>query len=137
MSTNEFVLTTNEYRVNEKMNSIVNKSEFSAWLFEEMETRHWSQADLARESGLSRGAVGNVLRQERDPGKDFLIGIAKAFHLPIEEVFKIAGIFPQTRDDDKYSKEAAHLVGLLPDDMKQTAVKYLRYLVAESEAERK
>jgi transcriptional regulator with XRE-family HTH domain len=136
MSTNEFNTTTKEYCVNERMYSIVNKSEFSTWLFEEMERRHWSQADLARESGLSRGAVGNVLRQERDPGKDFLIAIAKAFHLPVDQVFRTAGIFPQSQDDE-YSKEAAHLVSLLPEDVKKQAIDYIRFLVNAQEAKSK
>jgi transcriptional regulator with XRE-family HTH domain len=117
------------------MLSIVNNS-FSSWIIDELNKRGLSQAELSRRSGISAGAISHVINGNRQPGIDFCEGIAKAFHLPVEQIFRLAGIFPQSQDDE-YSKEAAHLVSLMPDDMKQTAVRYLRYLVAESEAERK
>ncbi len=137
MSIVEFVLTTNEYHINGKMNSSVNTDEFSKWLQNEIDKRGWSQADLAREAGLSRGAVGNVLRQERDPGKEFLIGISRALHIPPEEIFRIAGFLPETRDEDPLAKEAAYLVGLLPEEQKQVVVDYIRFLLEIEEKKKR
>lgn len=137
MSIHEYLLATNEFKINGKMYSPVSILEFHNWLQQEMKKRGWSQADLAREAGLSRGAVGNVLRQEREPGKGFLIGIAQALRLPPEEVFRIAGILPDTNEDDSYAKEAAHLVGLLPEEKKQIAVDYIRFLLEMEEKKRR
>jgi len=119
------------------MYSTVNKSEFVCWLQAEMDRRGWNQADLARESGLSRGAVGNVLRQERDPGKDFLIGIAYALKLPPETVFRIAGLLPEVSEETEYSKQLVHLAGQLPEQLRNQLLEYARFLVAQVEAEGK
>ncbi len=117
------------------MYSTVNKSEFVRWLQAEMDKRGWAQADLARESGLSRGAVGNVLRQERDPGKDFLIGIAYALKYPPEMVFRIAGVLPEVSEDTEKSEQLLHLYRLLPEAQQNQLLEYARFLVAQMEAE--
>lgn len=137
MSIDEFLLTTNEFMPHVKMYSIVDKNEFVFWLQSEMDKRDWSQADLAREANLSRGAVGNVLRQERDPGKDFLIGIAKALNLPIEEVFRIAGLLPPEVEESEQEMELRHLYRLLPAGQQKQMLEYARFLLAQAEAEEK
>lgn len=135
MSIDDLNTTTIEFNVCAKMYSTVNKSEFVRWLQAEMDKRGWAQADLARESGLSRGAVGNVLRQERDPGKDFLIGIAYALKLPPETVFRIAGVLPEVSDETEQSEQLLHLYRLLPEAQQNQLLEYARFLVAQMEAE--
>mgnify|MGYP002392128653 CR=1 FL=1 len=135
ITTDELITATIEYGVYAKMYSTVNKREFVCWLQAEMDKRGWNQADLARESGLSRGAVGNVLRQERDPGKDFLIGIAYALKLPPETVFRIAGVLPEVSDETEQSEQLLHLYRLLPEELQNQLLEYARFLVAQVEAE--
>ena len=53
-----------------------------------------SQADLARASGITRGGVSNLLNQVRKPDPDTCNAIAKAFNLPVETVFRAAGLLP-------------------------------------------
>lgn len=52
---------------------------FSDWLMKELAKREWSQADLARESGLSKQAISNYLNGNRIPDKGAAVRIAKAF----------------------------------------------------------
>jgi transcriptional regulator with XRE-family HTH domain len=93
--------TTNEFTSYVKMNSMMINQEFINWLWSEINNRKWGQIDLAKASGLSRGAVGNVLRGERSPGKIFLIKIAKGLGYPPEFVYRKAGLFPQDPKSDE------------------------------------
>lgn len=114
----------------------MNKVEFVEWLENVLQERKMSRADLARSSGISAPQITRILNGEQTPRVDSINSIARAIEKTPEEVFRrAAGI--SNVENGAIEKEAAHLVNLLPDDMKQTAVRYLRYLVAESEAERK
>lgn len=137
MSIGEFQLTTNELAIYAKMNSPVNKNEFVIWLQNEMDQRDWSQSDLAREANLSRGAVGNVLRQERDPGKDFLIGIAHALKIPPEVVFRAAGLLPEAPESTQESEELLHLYHLLPEADRKEILRYVRFIVEGHQKKKK
>lgn len=79
--------------------------EFVDWLLREMEKRRWSQSEFARTAGVSRGAIGNVLRREREPGKQMLVAIAHAFDLPAESVMRKAGVLPPESDDEDMLEE--------------------------------
>lgn len=68
--------------------------EFLQWLENEMNDRGWGINDLARRAGLSSGGVSMVLSRQRGPGSAFCTGIARAFGIPPEEVFRRAGILP-------------------------------------------
>ena len=135
MSIGEFNLTTNEYTVCAKMNSLMIKSEFVIWLQSEMEKRGWNHTDLANEAGLSRRAVGNVLRQEREPGKVFLISIARALRLPPETVFRMAGLLPEAPEETEEADELLHLAAQLPEELRKQLLEYARFLLSQAEAE--
>lgn len=111
------------------MYSIVTALEFNHWLEEEMKARGWSQADLAREANVSRGAIGNILREERKPGKTLLIAIANAFGLPPEVVFRKAGMIPPKSDGDPRIEIISHLMASLDDIEKDDVVAYVQLKV--------
>lgn len=71
---------------------------FSEWLVNEMEKRGWKQADLARASSLHRAVISYLINEKRKPGEITVVAIAKAFKLPPEEVFRVAGILPPKPD---------------------------------------
>ena len=120
MSIPEYKLLTNEYLENGKMYSTVDTSDFVKWLEEEMRGRGMSQADLAREAHVSRGAIGNVLRGERNPGKDLLTAIAEGLKLPPETVFRMAGVLPPEQDDSRIEKIKYYMAAL--DDVEKNDV---------------
>ena len=68
---------------------------FSEWLLKEMNIRGWSQADLARKSGLTTAGVSRLITGNRRAGVKTVMAIAKGFKLPAEYVFIKAGILPE------------------------------------------
>ena len=80
--------------------------DFTEWLTQEMQKRGWSQAELARESGITKGALSHIFSGTRKPGVIMLKAIAQAFYLPAEHVFRIAGLLETDdppSDSDKIS----------------------------------
>ena len=56
------------------------------------EAHGWSQEQLARKSGLSRGHISVIeLRKDTHPRADVLMKLARAFNIPIEELYQAAG----------------------------------------------
>lgn len=83
------------------MTSVVDM-EFSDWLLEEMSKRGWSQADLARASGLHRQSISDYVNRRRtSPEPDALIAIAKGLSISPVTVFRKAGLLPTEGPDNK------------------------------------
>ncbi len=66
--------------------------DFSAWLNQELEVRGWSRSEAARRGNVSASMFDKVINGQAKPGINFCRGVAKAFNLPVIEVFRKAGI---------------------------------------------
>ena len=66
--------------------------DFGVWLQGQLDNRGWTQARLARRSGVSTGQIARVINGTRAPGPDFCRAVAKALDLPEELVFRQAGL---------------------------------------------
>lgn len=82
----------------------MNSVEFIDWLTEELNKRGWTQSDLARKSGITKGGLSHVFAGTRKPGIDMCKGIAGAFDLPEIYVFSMAGLM-QPIEYDEVSEE--------------------------------
>ncbi|HEY3311327.1 MAG TPA: helix-turn-helix transcriptional regulator [Anaerolineales bacterium] len=71
---------------------------FTDWLYEEIQKRNWTQTELASRAGITKGAVSHIFSHTRHPGTLVLKAIAKALHLPPEEVFRRAGVLDTEPD---------------------------------------
>ncbi|KAA3644519.1 MAG: XRE family transcriptional regulator [Chloroflexi bacterium] len=108
--------------------------DFPQWLQDEMDQRAWTQADLARHSKLTTGAISHVMSGNRKPGPDFCNAVARAFKFPPELVFKRAGLLPESiNSDDPRLKEINYLLPGLPEDERQDIVEYVRMKVRIAE----
>lgn len=67
---------------------------FVEWLNHELEERGWSRSEAARRGEFSSSMLDKVIGGFAQPGLDFCRGIARAFGVPLEEVFRRAGILP-------------------------------------------
>ena len=67
---------------------------FTEWLREKLQSRDWSQNELARRAGLTSAALSMIMSKQRGAGPDVCRGLARALHLPPEEVFRRAGLLP-------------------------------------------
>jgi len=71
---------------------------FSDWLIIQLNERGWSQAELARQAGVTRSAISAVIVGTRSAGNELCEAIAHAFKLPPETVFRAAGILPKNHE---------------------------------------
>jgi transcriptional regulator with XRE-family HTH domain len=108
---------------------------FSEWLSTELKNREWSNADLARYAKISRGSITNLLTGTRSPGPDILDAIAKAFRLPTEDVYRVAGLLPVKPNADETVSEITHIYHELDEDNRQELLDYARLRLNKQERE--
>lgn len=72
------------------MFSMVN---FGDWLLEQLRERNLSQSELAKQAGISKGTVSNLVNGTKGAGQDSLIAIARVLRLPPDLLFEKAGLF--------------------------------------------
>lgn len=102
-----------------------NMQTFPEWLERQLKVRGWTQAELIRRSGLSRGGMANILAGNRQPSPDSCIQIAKALSLPPETVLRIAGHIPN--EGDPPGKEMRDLIDLMNSLTVEERRELLRY----------
>lgn len=75
-----------------------NLTTFTNWLKEEMDKRQWKPSDLAEKSGVTDAALSRILKSgDRRPGPDLCTKIAQALDVPVEKVFRLAGLLPKEK----------------------------------------
>jgi hypothetical protein len=79
-----------------------------------MEARRWRPVDLARASGVTLNQVVLVMKLQRRAGDRFLRGVASAFNMPQETVFRLAGMLndqpPNRVKDDELTRKVRSLI---------------------------
>jgi transcriptional regulator with XRE-family HTH domain len=103
---------------------------FSDWLLSELAKRKWSQADLARNSGLTKQAITNYV-SGRMPNRDAVGDFAKGFKLPPEIVFR--AVEGKTELTDPWIEEMNHKIKLLGDNQRPYFEKILNSLIEDAE----
>ena len=68
---------------------------FIEWVEKQLKLNAWSRSELARASGISASHITRILNGDVSPSADYLVSIAKAFHVPQEEAFRAAGLLPK------------------------------------------
>lgn len=118
------------------MASVGNHQKFKDWLLEEMDRRGWSQADLARSADLNRSVINKLLNGHSNPRPTTLEAIARACRIPVESVYRIAGLLPELPESDGYIEEVVHhLKQIRSPRRKATALRLIKALVSEEEEE--
>jgi len=111
---------------------------FVEWLQSEMNKRGWSQSDCARAADLNRAVINKLLNGKSRPQPPTLAAIARAFKMPIETVYRAAGLLPSNVDSDESLEEVIHAFKSIQSPQRRaTAVMLLKALVAEEENERR
>ena len=80
-------------------------SDFSEWLFEELNRRDWTYAQLAKAGGISRASISLIISGDRQPGPKVAQGIARAFGYPAEDVMRRAGLLLDKPAEDTTMNE--------------------------------
>jgi transcriptional regulator with XRE-family HTH domain len=105
---------------------MADKINFADWLEKELTKSKLSQSDLAREAGVTRAAINGILTGARGPGIDLLNGIAKALHIPVEEIYRVAGILPPAPNENKIIKQITHLTNDLPESEQEGILEFVK-----------
>jgi len=107
------------------------------FLKDNMKKRNWSQADLARKSGLDTSLVSNILSGRRNIGVTSANAIAKAFKIPPEIIFRKAGLLPEVFDSSERLEELIYLYNLMPEVYQNDLIDYAHVRIAMLEREGK
>jgi transcriptional regulator with XRE-family HTH domain len=70
------------------------QEQFVTWLNRELDQRGWSRSEAARRGEISASMIDKVIGGFSNPGIEFCKGVSRAFKLPLEDVFRLAGILP-------------------------------------------
>mgnify|MGYP006286507421 CR=1 FL=1 len=93
--------------------SSVSNVDFIEWLEAERTARKWSKRELAGRMNISPPQVTRVINREQLPGRDFLQGVARAFGLTDDDIFRRAGYISGRSEYDQITTEIAqHASGL-------------------------
>ena len=107
----------------------VEMNKFSVWLQQEIDTRGWNQAELHRKSGLSRTIISDVLSGKVSPGFDFCVAIGQAFHLPGDQVLRLAGLLPPVPARTEQHEQLLYLLNQMNEEQKADLLFYARFLL--------
>lgn len=111
---------------------------FAEWLQSEIDKRGWSQSDCARAADLNRAVINKLLNSKSKPQPHTLIAIARAFKIPIEIVYRAAGLLPQSTDADDALEELVYLFRTIQSPQRRaTAIMLLKALCTEEENEQR
>jgi len=86
------------------------KNEFVTWLNDELNRRGWSNSELARRANVVPSTVSMILTQEKEPSPETCVGIARAFGIAPERVFRLVGILPPIIIGNDIEKEKQDLL---------------------------
>ena len=111
---------------------------FSEWLQSELDRRGWSQSDCARSANLNRAVINKLLSGKSKPQPSTLAAIARAFKIPVETVFRAAGLLPPNTDHDDSTQELMYIFKSIQSPRrKATPNMLLKALITEEENEQR
>lgn len=105
----------------------MDKEKFSKWLQDQLNQREWTQAELARRSGVSTGQIARLMTGERGVGEQSVIAIAQALILPPAQVFEAAGILPPKAAKDGLIELLENIFERLPDEEKINVLEFAKH----------
>lgn len=107
---------------------IMNMSE---WLRSKLSETGITQAELSRRSGVSQGHITKVLNGDRGLGEQALKGIAEAFNVPPEEVFRAAGILPKVPQTTAQEEQLLFMFRQMNDKQRQDILDYSDFTLSK------
>ncbi len=102
-------------------------TKFVSWLTAQLQEREWSQAELARRSGLHKQSVHYYLTQSaKPPHPHALAKIASALGLPVEEVYRVAGVLSSPPEINETIEETLYEMQEMSDEDQQEVLAFVR-----------
>lgn len=120
-----------ENTLNARMLSMEN---FGSWLLAELEKRDWSQSDLVKTAGISRGTLSNIISGTRGVGNESMIAIAHALKMSPVTIFRKAGLLPEGGDDTNF-EDWQYLINKLPTEEQEEVRKIIEMKIERRQKE--
>lgn len=111
-----------------KMYSPMNEANevFVQWILDGLKEHGWSQSELARQAGMTRGAISNIINNYRNkPTPETIRALARAFGKPEEEGFRAAGLLEKS-EFDPADEELLYLFDQLTEEEQEEVLAYAR-----------
>jgi len=103
----------------------MNKIEFGIWVRQEREKKNWSQADLARESGLYRSLINNIENGVSESSPKTLKALAHAFDYPLDLLYEFVNLLPKKKELSAIKRKLAQVAEDVPDSDVEIAIALL------------
>jgi transcriptional regulator with XRE-family HTH domain len=102
-------------------------NEFVEWVQYLLDTHGLKQADIARNQNITTAAVSKMMNRQARPGFEMCAAISATFNLPLEEVYRQAGLLPTKPNTGILEERAAYIFKQLPEEDQQEILDYLDY----------
>ena len=101
--------------------------EFVEWVQHLLDSRGLKQADIARNQNITTAAVSKMMNRQARPGFEMCAAIAATFNIPLEEVYRQAGLLPTKPSAGVLEERAVYIFNQLPKEDQQDVLDYLDY----------
>ena len=101
-------------------------TEFNNWISEKLRELGWSQADLAKRSGLRPGTISNIMTGTRDVSPESAQKIARAFREPVSVAFEKAGFLKKVEAETALEEKLLSTFRLLPENEKKLIIRQIQ-----------
>lgn len=100
--------------------------DFSKWLQNRLDELGWTQADLARKSGLTTAAISRIMTEDRSIGLKSCTAIARALNIPIEDIMIAAGLLPRRKKEGPLMETIAYLSSQLDEADQEEVIAFIQ-----------
>ena len=102
-------------------------NEFVEWVQGLLDAHGLKQADIARNQNITTAAVSKMMNRQARPGFEMCAAIAATFNLPLEEVYRQAGLLPAKPPAAILEERAVYIFNQLPKADQQEILDYLDF----------
>lgn len=105
---------------------------FSDWLIDQLNMHGWSYREFGRRIDVSNTHATNLAHGTAKADPETLQRIASVFNVPVELVFRKAGLLPKRTKETHHKQELLYLFDQLDDRTQETVLAMLRGFVRET-----
>ena len=102
-----------------------NLTMFGEWLDEELKSRGLSQYALGKSIGVTPTHINHIIHGRRKPSAEMLKAIAGGLKLPVQFVYRQAGILSQESEMTATRERLNYLFDKFPDSEKEELLTYM------------
>ena len=99
--------------------------ELSEYLQEALNEKGWNSRQLAIKAGIDPGITARAINMQRMPRPKTLAAIAEALGRPTEEIYRVAGILPQSNNIPPEISRAMYQLEQLPEPLRSILTKMI------------